>query len=159
MEQSLAIAAIRFGDGDRVDDVLESVVRQVRARGHAVAGCLQRETPEEDDCCAITHLEDLATGEKIRISQALGRGAKGCRLDPAALAEVSGIMLGKIGPGTGLLVVNRFGKGESDGQGLRAVIEAACEIGIPVLTAVRSAYESAWLEFTGGGTLLPADPK
>lgn len=50
-------------------------------------------------------------------------GAKGCRLDPRALAALSGSLLGELDAGTQLLVLNRFGKGESEGHGFRAVIE------------------------------------
>ena len=54
--------------------------------------------------------------------------------------------------------LNRFGKGESEGQGFRAVIEDACMRGIPVLTAVREAYVEAWEAFAGDlGLLLPPD--
>jgi nucleoside-triphosphatase THEP1 len=154
----LAVAAVRFGDGDRIDDVLETVVRAVQSRGHTVAGYLQRETPDGPGCCSIMHLEDISSGEQVRISQALGAGSRGCRLDPRALADVSGRLLSAIGAGTDLVVLNRFGKGESDGHGFRSVIETACGFGMPVLTAVRQTYEPAWMEFTGGmGAFLPAD--
>jgi len=154
-----ALAAVRFGEGDAVDALFESAVRALRARSRDVAGYLQRETPDGQDCCSIMHLEDVSTGERIRFSQALGPGSKGCRLDPQALAEASGRLISTIGPHTDLIVLNRFGKGEADGHGFRNVIERASDLGVPVLTAVREAFEPAWDEFTGGlGVILPADP-
>ncbi|MEP5755911.1 MAG: DUF2478 domain-containing protein [Nitratireductor sp.] len=157
-DQPLAIAAIRFGDGDRIDDLLETVARTIGARGCRVAGYLQRETPDGPGCCGVMYLEDIAGGARTRMSQALGAGARGCRLDPQALAEAACRLQASIGPQTDLVVLNRFGKGESDGHGFRSVIAQACELGVPVLTAVRETYRPFWEEFTGGvGALLPPD--
>jgi len=155
----LPIAAVRFGHADRIDDLLETVVRSVRMRGFSVAGYLQCEVADGPDCCPVTYLEDISTGARIRISQALGSGSRGCRLDPQAMAELAGRLLPHIGEQTDLLVLNRFGKGESDGHGFRDVIQTACGFGVPVLTAVRTTYEPAWVEFTGtAGRFLSADP-
>jgi hypothetical protein len=46
-----------------------------------------------------------------------------------------------------LLVLNRFGKAEAEGGGLRSAFVRAIEAGIPVVTAVRSPYIAAWSEF------------
>jgi len=81
-DSQFALAAVRFGDGDTVDALFETVVRTLQARSHHVAGYLQRETPDGEDCCSIMHLENVSTGERTRFSQALGPGSKGwCRLD------------------------------------------------------------------------------
>ncbi|MCI5073983.1 DUF2478 domain-containing protein [Oricola sp.] len=149
-DHPLAVAAIRFGDGDRIDEILETVVRAVRSRGYRAAGYLQRETPDGPGCCPATFLEDVSSGEQLRITQALGAGSRGCRLDQQALADVSGRLLTVLDSATDLLVLNRFGKGESDGQGFRSVIENACGLGVPVLTAVRATYEPFWSEFAAG---------
>ncbi len=151
----IALAAVRFGDVDRIDDLLETVARSVQARGCSVVGFLQRETPDGPGCCPVTYLESIATGEQVRISQALGAGSRGCRLDPRALAGTTGHLLADLDARPQLLVLNRFGKGESDGHGFRSVIERACSLGVPVLTAVRATYEPAWNAFTGElGTFL-----
>lgn len=149
-DNRIALAAVRFGDKDRIDELLETVARSVQARGCSVAGFLQRETPDGPGCCPATFLESIATGEQTRISQALGAGSRGCRLDPCALAGVTGHLLADLDAGTQLLVLNRFGKGESDGHGFRSVIEKACGLGVPVLTTVRATYEPAWNAFADG---------
>jgi len=159
-DQQIAIAAVRFDEGVRIDALLEAVVRAVQSRGYPVAGYLQRETPDGPDCCPATFLEDVSSGVQMRITQALGTGSRGCRLDPQALADVSGRLLSVVQPSTDLLVLNRFGKGESDGHGFRSVIENACGLGVPVLTAVRKTYEPFWNEFAAGiGTFLKPDAK
>lgn len=152
------LAAIAFKPEDGIDALLERVVRQLQSEGIKVSGCLQRESLDPNSCCNISHLEDVADGTWHRISQALGSGSRGCRLDPGALADVSGLLLARLETETEFLVLNRFGKGESEGQGFRAVIERAVDLGIPVLTAVREAYEPAWEAFTGNSAvLLPTD--
>lgn len=143
------IAALSFDQGEDIDAVLEEVICNLQTKGFRVAGYLQRETAETEDCCSITDLESIAKGTKIRISQALGPGARGCRLDSNGLAEASGALIGELEEGVDLLVLNRFGKGESEGQGFRAVIQKAMEMNIPVLTAVREAYRPSWEEFGG----------
>ena len=154
----ISIAAIRFTESDPIDSILEYVARTMVSLDCRVEGYLQREVPDGPGCCAATFLEDLATGEQLRITQALGSGSRGCRLDPRALAEVSGRLLSLVDASTDLLVLNRFGKGESEGQGFRAVIESACSLGVPVLTAVRPTYEPAWTDFAGDvGVFLPPD--
>lgn len=152
------LAAIRFKPEDGIDALLERVVRQLQAEGVTVSGYLQRESLDPNACCNISHLEDVSDGTWHRISQALGSGSRGCRLDPRALADVSGLLLARLETDTEFLVLNRFGKGESEGQGFRAVIERAYDLGIPVLTAVRETYAEAWDTFTdGSATLLPAE--
>jgi|CXWK01.1.fsa_nt_gi nucleoside-triphosphatase THEP1 len=150
------VAAIRFQDQEPIDTILEAVARRLQSSGLRVAGFLQREVPDGPGCCPATFLEDISTGELLRITQALGPGSRGCRLDPPALAGVSGQVLPTIAAAD-FLILNRFGKGESTGQGFRAVIEKACELGVPVLTAVRPAYEPFWSDFAAeiGVTLTP----
>ncbi len=144
------LAAVPFETGDRIDAVFEAVVRSVQERGCEVVGYLQREISEGEGCCPATFLEDVRCGDRTRITQALGSGSRGCRLDPQALAEVAGRLLLRIEQGAGLLVLNRFGKGESEGHGFRPVIEKAVDCGIPVLTAVKSTYLEAWNAFGAG---------
>ncbi|MEX3009719.1 DUF2478 domain-containing protein [Hoeflea sp. TYP-13] len=152
------LAAIHFGKDMFVDGVLIETVQALQAEGFRIGGFVQRETPDPKSCCAITHVEDVMTGKRHRISQALGAGSKGCRLDPQALAAISGGLLELLEEGVDLIVLNRFGKGESDGQGLRAVIEKALDLGVPVLTAVRDTYAPAWEEFSGEfAATLPMD--
>lgn len=143
------IAAILFDEGVAIDAMLEGIICKLQAKGYRIAGYLQREIAETDSCCSITDLESIATRTKIRISQALGPGARGCRLDTNGLAEASGALIGELEHGTDLLILNRFGKGESEGQGFRAVIQKAMEMNIPVLTAVRETYRPSWEEFGG----------
>jgi hypothetical protein len=143
------LAAMSCSKDELVDRVLEDTAHTLQARGYRVGGYLQRQAPATDGCCAPMYLEHIENGERSCISQALGAGARGCRLDPRALARLSASLLAELEAGMQLLVLNRFGKGESEGQGFRALIERAFQGGIPVLTAVRPGYMQAWRAFGG----------
>ena len=154
------LAAIHFGKDDGVDAVLRAAVDLLKVEGRRIGGFVQHDMPDPDACCSITHVEDVMTGARHRITQALGAGSRGCRLDPQALADVAGRLLATLDEGVDLVVLNRFGKGEADGQGLRAVIEKALQQGVPVLVAVRDNYREDWDAFAGDlAVALPLDPE
>ena len=156
MDQPLA--AIHFGKDEGVDAVLKVAVDLLQADGARIGGFVQHDTEDPVACCSITHVEDVMTGARHRITQALGAGSRGCRLDPQALADVAGRLLATLDDGVDLVVLNRFGKGEADGQGLRAVIEKALVLGVPVLIAVRDNYREDWEAFAGElAAALPLD--
>jgi hypothetical protein len=54
--------------------------------------------------------------------------------------------------------LNKFGKLEADGGGLRDAFSEAIEAGVPVLTSVAPAFAAAWEEFANSlYVVLPAD--
>ena len=91
----------------------------------------------------------LPDGPLHRISQALGEGSRGCRLDPGAIEQVSSEVEARIG-GCDLLVINKFGKQESLGRGLRPAIAQAAVLGIPVLVGVNGLNLPDFMTFTAG---------
>ncbi len=95
-------------------------------------------------------LTTLGSSRVFRISQPLGNGLAGCRLHPGALAQCSSFIEAELEEGADLLILNRFGRGESEGRGFRELISRAIELDVPVLIAVRPTYEEAWAEFGAG---------
>lgn len=87
---------------------------------------------------------------RLRISQDLGRSARGCRLDPAALATAVGLVSAKLSKGADILIVNKFGKHEAEGRGFRGVIAEALSLGIPVLVGVNALNLPAFETFAEG---------
>lgn len=142
------LAAIRISDDTPTDHLLETVARTLQQEGRIVAGFIQRKGPHDLSGHAEMVLEEIPGGRRFCISQPLGRESRGCRLDPRAIAGLAGPLLAAIEDRPDLLVLNRFGKGESEGQGLRAVFEKAFVLGIPVLTSVKQIYVGAWERFT-----------
>ncbi len=152
------LAAIHFEDTD-IDGLLTSVATTLAAKGHRVRGALQSRGPALGEChCADMSLTTLGSNRTFRISQPLGNGSRGCRLHPGALAECSLFLEHELEQGADLLILNRFGRGESEGRGFRDLIGKAMLLNVPVLTAVRPTYADPWAEFGAGLACdLPAD--
>jgi Protein of unknown function (DUF2478) len=119
------------------------------AQGVAVAGAVQVNSDCPGDAGCDMDLQVIPEGPMIRISQRLGSGSKGCRLDPGALetavAEVAGRMAG-----AKVLILNKFGKHEGEGRGFRHLIGQALSDGVPVLVGVNAKNMAAFEAFAGG---------
>ncbi|MEO2037197.1 MAG: DUF2478 domain-containing protein [Martelella sp.] len=134
---------------DAADRVLEAVARRLLAKGYQVEGFIQHAEKDEGQCCGAVDLEDIATGKRWQIMQALGTHSRGCRLDFNALSGAAVFAEARIGTRPDLLILNRFGKGEEPGGGLRSVFEAAFVAGVPILTSVKQPYLDGWFAFSG----------
>jgi hypothetical protein len=93
---------------------------------------------------------DVRTGKAASITQDRGRDAQGCKLDPSGLADISHCISDAIEAGVDLIVINKFGRAESEGGGLISGIADAVAASIPLLTTVRAPYLDAWRSFHGG---------
>ncbi len=153
---SCLLAAIVFEPGEDVDTILSEIAAEHTAL--RLSGVVQ--TGGNRDGCNVREmaLKSLRDGWEIRILEDRGSQSQGCRLNPHAITEVAGRIEGELEAGADLLLINRFGRAESEGYGLRPVFERAVLDGVPVLTAVRSDYLGAWEEFHGGlGIALPRE--
>jgi hypothetical protein len=92
----------------------------------------------------------LPDGPVIRISQSLGREARGCRLDPSALERAVGLVEARLAEGVDCLIVNKFGKHEAEGRGFRTAIAEALSADVPVLVGLNRLNADAFVQFTGG---------
>jgi hypothetical protein len=103
-------------------------------------------------------VEDIVSGQSIRLDLPRGTGASACIVDPDALAQAACMLRRTIEARPGLIVVNRFGHAEADGGGMRAEIADAICSGAAVLLAARVSYRGALEAFLGGQpTLLPLE--
>lgn len=139
------IAALVYGEDVHPSTIMTDVVRELRGRGVSLAGAIQH---DEGPCSMI--LELLPSGMRMSISQQLGSGSAGCRLETGALAEAALRMRQALDSGPQLAVFNKFGAQEAAGAGLRDEIAAAVLAGIPVLVPVRERFLPEWSDFTGG---------
>jgi hypothetical protein len=150
------LAAVTYPAGFRIDEFLAAIARRLRTEGVRLAGAIQENAG--DAACATMTLVDLGSSGRFSISQDLGPAALGCRLDPCGLAEAESPLLATISNGSDLVILNKFGKAETDGGGLRNAFIRAIEIEVPVLTAVRPPYTDSWARFHGGLAVeLPPD--
>lgn len=152
------LAAIVFKPTYPIDALLEKAVDELRARRLQLAGVIQTSGAHEGCDVANVRLRSLRDGWEIPVLQDRGPLARGCRLNPRAITEVAGRLAAELADRPDLLIVNRFGRAESEGYGLRQVLEEAVCRGIPVLVGVREDYVDAWQAFHGGmGETLPTD--
>lgn len=155
----LPLAAVLYGATDNIDEVMARAASMLQAQGLRLAGVVQhnRGSCAQDDGAML--LEDLATGAIIPISDPNMPASAGCRLDPAGLARGAAGVARSLDGTPDLLVVNKFGKREANGRGLRDEIGEALGRDIPVLTAVRDNMRAAWSDFAGEDwTALRPDP-
>lgn len=137
-------------DKGGTDRLLARWADSLQARGLRLAGCVQVNAPPPCEGACAMELRLLPDGEAIRISQDLGPGATGCRLDTGVLQEAVAQVERIAAAGCDLMIVNKFGRHEETGHGFRDVIAAAMAEGIPVLVGVGSRNTAAFLAFAGG---------
>lgn len=137
------------GRGD-TDLLLQGLARSLVAEGLNVCGTVQINGKVPCDGPCDMDVQCLPDGPIIRISQSLGKHARGCRLNPDALEQAVGWVEARISGDIDLLVVNKFGKHEADGRGFRNAIAQALEADIPVVVGLNSMNKTAFHDFTGG---------
>jgi hypothetical protein len=153
-----AIAAIVYSDGVYPDRIIARAIDPLRAVGLPLAGALQVEPVAAGRHPCDMLLEDLASGEVHAIAEHRGREARGCRLDVGLLTEIGEAVLQSLhDEPPRLLVINKFGKIEADGGGLRQAVAEAVGLGIPVLVGVPARNLDRWRAFAGSLAVeLPA---
>jgi len=136
------------GKGD-TDLLLYRLAQRLADRGLRLCGTVQVNTECAGGLCDMD-VRVLPGGPVLRISQSLGPGARGCRLDPAALETAVGLVSARLKQGADLLVVNKFGKQEADGHGFRDVIAEAIGMDVPVVVGLNGLNRDAFEAFAQG---------
>ncbi|WP_300531453.1 DUF2478 domain-containing protein [uncultured Mameliella sp.] len=141
---------IRSVDRGVGDMVLSNVAERLIAQGVRVHGAIQVNRDRSDGQRCDMDIRILPEGREIRVSQSLGLGARGCRLDSGALETAVASVGASLGPNADLLIVNKFGKQEACGAGFRVLIGDAITYGVPVLTCVNALNQEAFDRFAAG---------
>jgi hypothetical protein len=131
--------------------ILNWLAETLAARGVRLCGTVQVDVECESYGRCDMDVRVLPEGPVIRISQSLGAGSEGCRLDPAALEQSVALTEARLAGGADLMIVNKFGKQEAEeGRGFRQVIAEALGQGIPVIVGVNGANVAALETFCAG---------
>ena len=131
----------------------------MQLQGLRLAGTVQTNLERAKTHPCDMDLRVLPDGPVHRISQALGREARGCRLDGGILETAVVEAQGRLAESQ-VLIVNKFGKLEAQGRGFVPLMAEALGLGLPVLVGVNGLNLQAFLEFSGGmAEALPADPR
>lgn len=154
----MKIAALRHDGTLDMDALLADAAERAQAAGLRVRGLVMT-WPDGAAACGAMVLKDVQTGEDYLVSQDLGPGATGCRVDTQGFARASAVLRRALDeqPPPDLVVVNRFGGLEAEGDGLADEVLALAAAGVPVLTAVADKHAPAWARFSGDWPLM--DPQ
>lgn len=150
------LAAVCSSNTTAVDLKIEALVTRLLGNGYHIQGVLQKPVDKNATGCNA-RLYRIGVNGQYNISQQLGAGSSSCNLDTEVLEQAAFDISSAITPDTDLVVVNRFGKRESQGGGFRAVFERAMELDIPVLTVVQEQMASSWLDYGGSSVALLRD--
>lgn len=137
------------GRGD-TDLLLNGLAMRAQARALRLCGTVQINSNCDADRPCDMDVQVLPDGPVIRISQTLGSGARGCRLDPAALEQAVAESEARLHAGCDLVIVNKFGKHETEGRGFRGLIAEALSLDVPVLVGVNSLNAARFQTFCDG---------
>jgi len=144
------LAAILHSGDQQGDNQIRVIADRLTSQGHRVGGVVQSNITQPGQCRCDMVLKELFSGQEVAISQNLGNHSQGCRLDSAALEHVAGLVEASFDHNPEILILNKFGKSESEGGGMRNAIAIAVNANIPVLVGLNRASIEAWNEFCGG---------
>ena len=145
-----ALAAIQYERDFDINGLLSKIVKSLKKKGVVIGGVLQESEFRPNGGCVRLNIVDIRTGKTERITQDRGRESRGCKLDPRGLAAISHCITDAIDADVDLVIINKFGRAESEGDGLLFCIADAISAGVPILTTVREPYVAAWNLYHGG---------
>lgn len=137
-------------DRDDPNTRMADLAVALMADGLKLAGAVQTNIGQGQDCACDMELTVLGSGAApVRISQSLGAGSRGCRLDADGLERAVALSARVLTRSTDLLIVNKFGRQEAIGRGFCDLIGTALAEGVPVLTTVSADQLQAFRAFAG----------
>ncbi|MCT8331481.1 DUF2478 domain-containing protein [Albidovulum sediminis] len=155
----MKIAYVTLPGRGRIDDCIAAAVMHLERRGVRLCGTVATLHDDSDAHPCDRRVRILPDGPATRISQALGSGSRGCRLDPSSIENLAMDVEKRLAD-CHMLVINKFGKQESLGRGLRSAIVRAVDLRIPILVGVNALNLSAFLDFAAGAAIrLDAEPE
>ncbi|MBT8153761.1 DUF2478 domain-containing protein [Epibacterium ulvae] len=148
----MQLAYVRDPERGATDKLLSALADRLQELGIRTAGIVQINEEICDTELCDMDVKVLPDGAHIRISQSLGHESRGCRLDPEALERAVALVQESLKqePAPQILLVNKFGKHEANGRGMRVVFAEALERGIPVVSGVNKMNVDAFHDFSGG---------
>jgi len=148
-----AAAVYKPDTGDRM--ALLKFVEKLKPLNTRVGGVLQEALFNSEGEVTGLNAVDVATGRRIPITRTANNDDE-CGLDVAALVETASIIDSAIKDHLDLVVVEKFGELEQNGNGLIDQILQTIGEGIPLLISVPEMALPVWQERSGElGSVLP----
>ena len=143
------IGVVVYGDGLFRDALIAQCAADLVASGYRLGGVVQSNAHQRGRRRCDMYVKDLLGGDEIKISLDRGNEARGCRLDPDAFARIDAWIERAVLERVDLLIINKFGKEEAHGRGLRPVIADALIAEIPLMIGVSTRNLCDFLTFVG----------
>jgi nucleoside-triphosphatase THEP1 len=143
------ITALIYSDATAADDALRAIALRLMEEGKRLAGLVQINQPRPGRSRCDMVLQDLARGRLVPLSQDRGPHARGCMLDVGQLLTAMEIVRASLEPRPDVVILNKFGKTESEGGGFRDLIGDVIAAGVPLLIAVPWRNIDSWRAFVG----------
>lgn len=131
------------------DTLIAQAVKEFELDGLRLAGTVRARPVDPHAHPCDMELRVLPDGPVTRISQALGSGSKGCRLDGGVIESIAAAVEARLGAAD-LLIINKFGKQEAQSRGLCPAIGMALEMRIPTLVGVNKMNRTDFMAFSAG---------
>ena len=140
--------ALVYDSGPAVNRWFSGLVTELRRSDKSLAGLIQEDVPQPGRTRCDMVLHELATGRSMSISEDLGAGATSCRLSTPRLLEAAQLVEAQLADAE-IVFLNKFGKAEAEGGGLRDLIAHCIESGKSLVIGVPSGNLKAWTDFCG----------
>ncbi len=149
-DMSSNILAVVYSDGLAADRLLADIAYRLRDDGVVIAGLVQLNTFVRDRAKCDMAVEELYSRTVYQLSEDRGPAAKGCRLDHTRLNEAAGLFSAALKHRPELAILNKFGKVEAEGGGLRDALGHAVALELPLIVGVPYRNLDQWRNFAGG---------
>ena len=143
------IGAVVHDDGLFGDALIAQCAAGLVASGYRLGGVVQSNAHRRGRRRCDMYVKDLLGGDEIKISLDRGNEARGCRLNPDAFARIDAWVERAVLERVDLLIINKFGKEEAHGRGLRQAIAEALIADIPLVIGVSTQNLRDFLTFVG----------
>jgi nucleoside-triphosphatase THEP1 len=143
------LGAVVYGDGLFSDALIAQSAEDLVASGYRLGGVVQSNARQPGRRRCDMYVKDLLGGDETKISLDRGNEARGCRLDPDAFARIDTWIKRAVLERVDLLIINKFGREEAHGRGLRSVIAEALIAEIPLVIGVSTRNLCDFLTFVG----------
>lgn len=150
IDNHLPIGALVHENATLPDEQLQVFVQYLQEQGKLVLGVVQ--APDEVSFAYRSKMGiiNLSNGEYTSIAQDLGEHNTSCCLDSEAVSNASHILAEARALKPDLIIVNRFGKLEAEGEGFADEMLEIMSESIPMLTVVTPQFLESWRTFSGG---------
>ena len=143
------LGVVVYDDGLVADLLIAQCAAGLAASGYRLGGVVQSNADRPGRRRCDMYVKDLLAGDEVKISLDRGNEARGCRLDPDAFARIDAWVERAVLERVDLLIINKFGKEEAHGRGLRPVLADALIAEIPLLIGVSTQNLCEFLTFVG----------